>query len=60
MSKKIKSAKSITSAALSLILIGNSALFAIGENESSVSKRMFGECSVYEKAKRLKLHGDDL
>ena len=60
MSKKIKSAKSITSAALSLILIGNSALFAIGGNESSVSKRMFGECSAYEKAKRLKLNGDDL
>ncbi len=60
MSKKIKLARNITSAALLLALFGSSALFAIGDNESSVSKRMFGECSAYEKAKRLKLYGKDI
>ena len=60
MSKKTKLAKNITLAAVSLILITSSTAFAIGGNEISAAKRMFGECSAYEKIKRAKLHSCDI
>lgn len=60
MSKKTKLAKNITLAAVSLISITSSTAFAIGGNEISAAKRMFGECSAYEKIKRAKLHSCDI
>lgn len=60
MVRKIKSSKNVVFTALALILLGNVAVNATGENENLGYKRVPGEISVCENAKRIKLPSDKI